>query len=394
MIREKCDAAYNDTAALRLRMMADYDLYRLEPFTWRQIVAEMIPAKTATITSNDPRTLADTIASILVDAPVTHRAPTANEVEDIREAGRAAEELFHGLFMMAEDQRPAMVQPSLKEQIVFYMIIRGFITALHLLTTNRFGETVPHIEIWDPINVYWGVNSEAREGESDHNGLAWACHYQDLDAWRLDSRFSDGKNAISGGLAPTYMRGDKPIYRVYDYYDRESNIVMVDDKVIRKTRHFGMGYVPVSVVPVGPAPLVVDAQASTAYTEEFGQSIYAHNRQLYPKNNAILSTKYERVLRYVNPATVTRSRSGRYVLPDNVSNPYDRGSRFNLSTQNEESIDALAEPTLPRDAAEFENALQIMMQKGGVPNVVHGAQTAPSSGYNTSLLISPRSGTF
>ena len=388
MVRENCEAAHNDTAALRLRQMADYDLYRLAPFTWRQIIAEKIPAKTATLTSNEPRTLADTVASILVDAPVTFRCPTSNELEDIREAGRAVEELFDGFMKLSEKDRPLLVQPSIKEQLVFYMLIRGFAIGLHLLMKNDVGDTVPHLEVWDPLNVYWGVSSDGRGTGQDQNGLAWACHYQDLDAWRLDSRFHDDRAAISGGLTPTYMRGDKPIFRVFDYYDREYNIVVVDDKVVSKTRHFGMGYVPVSVIPVGPSPLVVDSESATAYTEDFGASIYAHNRDLYPKLNAVLSTKYERVLRYLNPAVATRSRTGRYTLPSNISNPFDRGSRFQQSTANEEMIEALQEPALPRDAAEFEGSLQIQMQKGGVPNVVHGQSTTPSSGYNTSLLLS------
>ena len=145
MIRENCEAAYNDTAALRLRQMADYDLYRLTPFSWRQIIAEKIPAKTATLTSNEPRTLADTVASILVDAPVTYRCPTSNELEDIRDAGRAVEELFDGFMKMADKDRPLMVQPSIKEQLVFYMLIRGFAIGLHLLTKNELGRNrSPH----------------------------------------------------------------------------------------------------------------------------------------------------------------------------------------------------------------------------------------------------------
>ena len=387
MVRERCDAAYNDTAAMRLRMMADWNLYRLAPFRWREIIAERIPEKTATMTSNEPRTLADTVASLLIGAPVTYRAPTANEVEDIRDAGRAVEELFHGLLTMADKMRPLMVQPPIKHQLVGHMLIRGFLAGMHLLTKDEQGNTVPQIEIWDPLNVYWGVSTDGGNTGQNHQGLAWACHYQDLDSWRLDSRFGDGRNSITGGLAPTYYKGKNPIYRVYDFYNREFNIVVVDDKVIDKRRHFGQGYVPVTIVPVGPMPLIIDAHATTAYVEDFGASIYAHNRDLYPKLNALLSVKYERVLRYVNPAVATKSRSGRYVLPPNVANPFERGQRFRQSTANDEEILALEEPELTRDAAELEGAMQAQLQKGGVPNVTHGQQNAPSSGYNTSLLL-------
>ena len=383
-VMELVDAQYNETGALRLRMLSDYELYRLTEFQWRQI---RMPRHTSRFTSNEPRTLADTVASILISAPVVHRAPTTDDIEQVRDAGRAAEELFHGLFSMADKERIVMAQPSIKEQMVFYALIRGFVTIMHTLTKNEQGETVPQVEVWDPLNVYWGISSDGRGSGANHHGLAWICHYQDLDSWRLDARFGDSRTAITGGLKPTYMRGSRPIYRVYDFYDREFNIVVVDDKVVDKKRHFGMGYVPATVRPVGPAPLVLDSMNTTAHVEDYGQSIFAHNRDLYPKYNALLSVKFERVMRFIDPAVATKSRTGRYVLPPNVSNPFDRGQRFNQNTVNEEEIVALQEPDLPRDSAEIEASMQVMMQKGGVPNVVHGQSTTPSSGYNTSLLL-------
>ena len=387
-VRELCDAAYNDTAAMRLRMMHDYALYRLEPFTWREVIADRLPRNTATFTGNDPKTLANTLISIIDEARITWRSPTVDQPEDTRDAGRAAEQLFHGIIQQVEADQGLLVNPSLLEQFAFFIAIRGFGIALHLLTKDEDGQTIPKIEAWDPLNVYWGVSSDDSGSGNNRHGLAWACHYQDLDAWRFDARFSDGRTSVSGSLTPTYLRDDKPYFRVYDFYDREHNIVVVDEKVIRKTRHFGQGYVPVTIVPVGPAPMIVDSQSNAAYYEEFGESVYAHNRNLYPKINAILSTKYERVLRYLNPPLKEISRSGRFTLPSNVSNPFDRGQRFRLSTANEEDLLPLDEPALPRDAAEFEATVQIQTQKGGVPNVVHGQSGVPSSGYNTSLLLS------
>ena len=387
-VKELCDAAYNDTSAMRLRMMHDYALYRLEPFTWREVIADRLPRNTATFTGNDPKTLANTIIAIISEARITWRSPTVDQPEDIRGAGRAAEQLFHGLIQQVDNDQSFLVNTSLLEQFSFYIAIRGFGIVLHTLTKNEQGETMPRIEAWDPMNVYWGVSSDGKNTGNNRHGLSWAAHYQDLDAWRLDARFSDGRTAISGGVNPTYVRDDRPYYRVYDFYDREFNIVVVDDKVVSKTRHFGEGFVPITIVPVGPAPMIVDSQANAAYYEEFGESVFAHNRNLYPKINAILSTKYERVLRYLNPPLKELSRTGRFTIPSNVSNPFDRGQRFRLSTANEEDLVPLDEPALPRDAAEFEATVQIQTQKGGVPNVVHGQTGVPSSGYNTSLLLS------
>ena len=387
-IRELCDAAYNNTMAMRLRMMADYDLYRLAPFTWRQIVADMIPPNMATVTGNDPRTLADTIISLLVEARLVARSPTADQPQPVRDAGRMAERLFHGLLMQAEQQQGGMVQSSVRQQLAFYMCVRGFAAGLHTLTKNRAGETMIHVEIWDPLNVYWGVSSDDAGSGSDHNGLAWACHYQDLDAWRLDARFAGAEGAISGHVKPTYVRENRPMYRVYDFYDRVWNIVVVDGKVVLRQQHFGEGHVPVSIIPVGPSPFIIDPQSAMSYPEEFGASVFAPNRTLYPKLNAVNSVKYERILRQANPPVKVISQTGRKTLPPNISNPFDRGQRYQLAAQFQEDIVPLVEAPIPRDALEFEAGLQMQLQKGGVPNVVHGQNAQPSSGYNTALLIS------
>ena len=387
-IKELCDTAYNNTLATRLRMIGDYQLYRLSPFTWRQIISDRIPPNSATFTSNEPRTLADTVISILSESRISVRSPTIDQPEPVRDAGRAAEQLFNGIITKAEEDRSLLVETSLKQQIAFYMCIRGFVAGLHTFSKTPNGETVFHTEIWDPLNVYWGVASDSGgEGPGTHR-LDWICHYQDLDAWRIDARFGNGAGSISGTLTPDYEHEGKPMFRVYDFYDREYNTVVADDMVVKRQKHFGQGYVPATVIPVGPAPFIVDAQSATGYPEDFGSSIFAHNRDLYPKVNAILSSKYERTLRMVNPATVQRSTTGRFTLPANISNPYDRGNRYRLSTMNEEDIQPLRQPDLPRDALELEASLQVQIQKGGVPNIVHGQSATPSSGYNTSLLIS------
>ena len=386
MIRELVDTAYNDTLPLRLRQIGDYRLYRLEPFTWRQIMRDRMSPNAATVTSNEPRTLADTIIAIMDDSRLSFRSPTVDQREEVRDAGRAAEQLIHGMLQQVERRRPLMVQPSFKGQLSFHIAVRGFACVLHTLFKNQKGETMVKMEAWDPLNVYWSVASG--EGDDDYHGLAWVCHYQDLDSWRLDSRFSKEYGRISGDLTPTYERNGKPMFRVYDYYDRENNIVMADDKIVTKQPHYGEGYVPATVVPVGPSGLIVDSQSSTSYVEDFGQSIFSHNRELYPKLNAFLSTKYERMLRVVNPAVKLPSATGRFAINPNIANPFDRGQRIGLNTTNQEDIIPLDQPDIPRDAIELEASLQSQLQKGGVPNVVHGQGNDSISGYNTALLTS------
>ena len=375
---------YSNTMPMRRRMMNDWMLYSLEKFQWYKLLEDRIPARTATMTSNDPKTLAGSVTALMKSARMSVRCPTADQPKEVREAGRAVEQFYHGILQQVEGQQGLMVNTRLRGQLCFWGSLRGFLAGLHVLTKDEQGNTTPHIEVWDPLNVYWGVTPGGR-GEGNHPGLAWACHFSDLNSWRMDDRFGGMAGDITGGLTPTYVAGGDPIYRVYDYYDREYNVVVVDGKVISKQPHFGQGYVPVTIIPIGN-PLVIDSQSNAAYTEEFGESVYTYNRDLYPKENAILSAKFEQVLRFINPAVKLPSVTGRFTLPGWLANPYDRGQRFRLNARNEEDIVPMEQPPMKREVAELEAAMSVMNQKGGLPSVVHGQSDAPSSGYNTNLL--------
>ena len=356
-------------------MVLDQMLYALDPFEWWK-VNERVPVATARYTSNSPKVLGQTARALLVKARLTYTAPRESSSDEYLESGRMAEQLFAGFLTNVDDYQTDLINPSLRAQLAFYTAIRGFVCGLHVLTKNEEWETMPRIEAWDPFNTYWG---------RDHKGLAWACYYQDLDQYRMESRFGP---SVLTGYQPKGLNMKDPTWRVYDYYDREMNYVMIGDRVALRQQHFGSGgRVPVTIVPVGD-PMVVSPHDGHSYERDFGESIYAANREIYPKMNAMMSAKYARFIYMINPATKEQSRQGRAFIPQEVASPYTMGTRHRLSTLNEEDIMPLELGEFPNDSVVLEGAISGELQRGGFPHIIRGESSQTSSGYNTSLLMS------
>ena len=374
-IRDRVRTADQQTLGMRQRMVEDQLLFSLDPFEWWK-VGERIPPNTPRYTSNEPKVLAQTAITMLTQARLTYTAPRESAVDDYLKSGRMAEQLFAGFMRQVDDQQTVLVNPTIRRSLAFYCALRGFVIGLHVLTKDEeTWETVARMEAWDPFNVYWG---------RDYKGIAWACHYQDLDSYRMEARF--GPSAITG-YQPSQLSDKDATWRVYDYYDRDENIVMIGERIALRQKHFGShDRVPVTIVPVG-APLVVSPNDGFMYDRDFGESIYAANRELYPKLNAILSAKYARVVRAINPAVGELSDTGRPFIPQEVASPYDMGLRLRMNALNHEAVIPIEEPEMPRETAELEGTTSGQLQRGGVPHIVHGQSSQQSSGYNTSLLL-------
>ena len=319
-------------------------------------------------------------------------AETTSQDRETRDAGLAAEQLFLGLLQQVEFTTDSQVAPSYRSNLAFNIAVRGFAIGLHTLTKNKLGETVLQAEVWDPVHVMWGVGgtSKRTKGQdmaAEGKTLAWACHIHELNREQIDFRFGRGGD-VSSTIAPHREVNGQPFFRVYDFYDRDLNIVVADDKVLVKQQHFGMGRVPVTIIPVGAVPLV--HQDGQAFPEEFGASCYSHNRDLFSKENAIRSVKYERLLQVVNPAYMEKSSTGSWQIPPHIVNPYDRGSRIQASVDNEEMIEALEPPEFPSDSLSLEQDLRQMLEAGGFSSVVYGQNPSGSSGYHASVLLAQK----
>ena len=375
-IQQRAEACERLRSGIHMRMYYDQMLYDLTPFDWRQL-RQRVPPKTATYTSNEPRVLADTLIEMLNEARLSFMAPRSQHGEDYLMAGRLAEKFCAGILAAADDAQADHVSTSLREELTHYTVLRGFAgPVLHIMRKNEMMETVAHIEAWDPLNTFWGIAGRR---------LAWACHYQDFDEERMEEQY--GPQVMSGIAPPGLMRRD-PVWRVYDYYDGEDNVLIVGDRVIRRQPIWGsQGQVPVSIRPVGK-PLTAWSRNGYRWDADFGQSVYGANRDIYPPLNAILSVQFERFLRMVDPAVYIKSNSGAKVISDETESIFERGLRLRLSAADMQEVGVIEQPELPKDTMRLEGTVLGQIQRGGVPHIVHGESNEVSSGYNTALLMS------
>ena len=373
------------------RQMVDYFHYKLMPFEWGQVLRDRVPPNTATITGNAPKTFADALITQLEDARLSVRTPRMSQDRQMHHAGLAAEQLFLGLLQQVEFSMDDQVAPTFRANLAFNIALRGFAIIAHTLKKRR-GETRLHAEPWDPVHVVWGVGPGAKrsrgfDDDVDGKTLAWACNIHDLNREQVNSRFGAGGD-ITGLLLPHREVRGQPFFRVYDFYDRELNIVVVDEKVVVKQQHFGQGRVPVTIIPVGASHLV--HQNGQAYPEEFGVSAFAHNRDLFSKENAIRSIKYERMLQSINPPFTEKSASGSWRVPSHIVNPFSRGTRIQTSMDDEQEVEAIDMPELPRETQTLEQDLQNQLEAGGFSSVVYGQSPSGSSGYHAAILLAQK----
>ena len=100
----------------RTRMENDYGLYRMNPYDAGNGYQSY--------TSNAPKILADKIMSYLANAQMSIRVPISAEVAD-RTPGTLKEKFVIGALNLADERMQRYGQPSIREQLAFYVVLRG-----------------------------------------------------------------------------------------------------------------------------------------------------------------------------------------------------------------------------------------------------------------------------
>ena len=84
---------------------------------------------------------------------------------------------------------------------------------------------------------------------------------------------------------------------VYDYYDKEVNIVVLSNgRVAKKATPHGSTNVPVFLGPVGATPMIQalnDHVPIDDTIEDHGESVFKHNREVYENHNHVMSIMLE-----------------------------------------------------------------------------------------------------
>jgi len=356
-IIDKVDAHYESTHPLRNRMDADHQLYKLEEYDAGDGYKSY--------TSNEPQTYADKIISWMTGADLVIRIPPNGNPRNTRAVNNDKERFIIGALRSANDRLRNRLVPSLKSQLAWYIAVRGWYSGRAMLVKKKDGTTVIDITPWDPMHTYWGVGAD---------GLAWACYKIKKTRTEIESQY---------GVRLGDGRDDDDGVAVYDYYDNESNVVVVPGRFIKKKTPHGAEQVPVFLGPVGATPLVQSMEWSSIEDtlEDYGESVFKSTRALYEKHNFMMSVMLELTARSRKQGLKVRSRDGAKTLDED---PYQEGTEISLGQG--EDIEPLGLLEMARESGAFMGLVSGEMQRGSVPHSVYGELQFQLSGFAINTL--------
>jgi len=371
-IIDKVESHYDATEPLRNRMDRDFSLYRLDPYDAGDGYQSY--------TSNEPSTYADKIISFVIGSEMVARIPNVSEKEEDREKNNKKEKFFLGILKSADERIKKSSMPSIKNQLAWYITLRGWYAGRALLVKDKDEDTYVDITPWDPMHTYWGLGSE---------GLEWACYKVKKSKDLVESQYNIK-------LPRNENYDDEDWIDVYDYYDKEMNtVVLSNGRVAKKPTPHGADEVPVFLGPVGSAPMIQALNDMTPIDDtiaDYGESIYKHNRENYEKNNQIMSIMLELTSRARRQGLKITSRDGTKTLDED---PYKEGTEISLAQG--ENVEPLGLMEVARETGSFMGLISGEMQRGGVPHTLYGDIQFQLSGFAINTLrqgidsvISPR----
>ena len=358
-IIDKVEAHYDATEPLRNRMDKDYSIYRLDPYDAGEDFHSY--------TSNEPATYADKIISFLNSSELTARIPVNSQEREQREANDKKERFFLGALRSGDERLKNAIQPDIKAQLAWYITLRGWYAGRACLVKTEDDKTFIDITPFDPMHTYWSTG---------HDGLLWACYKTKRSKDMIESQYNAKLN-----LSDDY---DEWI-EVYDYYDREYNMVVLSNgRVVKKATPHGSPNVPVFIGAVGNNPEIQALNQSVAIDDtikDYGESVFRHNRDIYEKNNQILSTMLELTARAKRQGLKIKSRDGNKSLDED---PYKEGTEISLAQG--EDVEPLGLLEMSRETGAFLGQLSGELQRGALPHSIYGELQFQLSGFAINTL--------
>ena len=350
------EAHHSATFPLRDRMEKDHGIYRLEPYDAGDGYRSF--------TSNEPQVMADKIVSWLTSAEMVVRIPFSGNKRDQRDTNNQKERFLTGIIRAADDNLTQRLLPSLRSQLAWYLTVRGWYAGRAMLVKNEKEETRVDITPWDPLNTYWGEGSD---------GLEWACY-------RVRKSPSDVRRQYNVRNFGMNEDRDESIY-VYDFYDKEDNYVVMEDRILKKRTRHGYDGVPCFVGMVGSAPLIQSDEVGTDAIAHYGESVFKHNRDNFDNNNFMMSTMLELTARSRKQGLKVKSRDGTKTLDED---PYQEGTEIALGQG--EDVEPLGMLEMSKESGAFMGLVSSEIQRGGLPYSIYGELQFQLSGYAINTL--------
>jgi len=215
------------------------------------------------------------------------------------------------------------------------------------------------------MHTFWGTDSD---------GLSWACYKTKKTKAEIESQY----NVRLGD-----MREDEDGIEVYDFYDREDNVVVIPHRIIKKRTKHGSNEVPVFIGPVGANPLIQSLEWSSIEdtVENYGESVFKGTRDIYEQHNFMMSVMLELTARSRKQGLKIVSRDGTKTLEED---PYKEGTEVALAQG--EDVQPLGLMEVARETGAFMGLVSGEMQRGAIPHSMYGELPFQLSGFAINTL--------
>tara|TARA_Y100000310_G_scaffold293760_2_gene323590 strand:+ start:2218 stop:4017 length:1800 start_codon:yes stop_codon:yes gene_type:complete len=345
------------TQSLRDRMDKDYRRWRLEEYDGQEEDFRVY-------TSNAPRAFANKVTSLLSSGKILIRIPQEKEQREERKQHNEKERFYIGVLRANDERLLRLGLPTLQDQLSWYSPMRGWVLGRALLRKQKDGATVVDVTPWDIRHSYWGMGPD---------GLMWAC--QRLKKTKLEIKTQYGMDIE--GSDPDEEDGG---FDVYDFYDDVHNTVIMKDHVLKRPTPHGSPRIPVFFSVVGTAPPILSDPVGDTL-KDYGDSIYQANRNIWDKNNFIMSVMTELTARAQKGSYIIQSPGGQKTLD---KNPYEEGSEIPLGLQ--DKIEQLGLMEMAKETGAFLGRVSGEDQRGSLSHTAYGAVPFTLSGFAINSL--------
>ena len=193
------------------------------------------------IVSNDFRTFSDDVQSILSSSERQIRVRMAEiEGEDKREEMGMLERLLEFAFEKADERLIALLMGTLKENLVWYSIVRGWVSA-RFLTYKVDKDVIFDFLPYDPLWLAYQVGA---------NGLMWSGYTTSLSIEAIRDTYGEaGKDATSGTWWKTWEKVPDTLPLI-DYWKDEgdgvkSNSIICNNKFLKEIVKYKLESMPI-----------------------------------------------------------------------------------------------------------------------------------------------------
>ena len=372
-VEEKFDREFQD---LHKRMDEDYPLWDMT----NELVTDYetsvrfktkVHGSELEFISNDLRTFSDNVQSTLTSADMQIAVKMAEaEGEDKREEIGKLERLLHFALEKGDERLIRLLQPRLRDSLIWYSLVRGWVAGRFLIETRNKGKDV--IFNFMALDPRWLVYEVGKDG------ILWVAYKTFKSKAALESQY---KKEIPD--KPWYNFWQKPqdSVELFDYYEYEEegkigNAVLCKDTFLKQPDVLKIPSMPVLIMPVSTRPPI--AGKDGIKLKGYGESIFAPDRRVNTLRNRFVTMVANHAAKLADQPLINYKTDLGIELHDLDNYP---GGVANLP-MGENRLEPSPMKEISPTVVQMLNFLNEQMEQGMLPKIPVGSPPPSGTMYN------------